>query len=152
MSLLRSGDLDKHEVIPKVVQDVPLSRFDELRKNDILFIDSSHVSKTGSDVNYIFFEILPRLRSGVLIHVHDVPYPFEYGEDIVYEGRAWNEAYVLRAFLQFNRAFELLLYPSYLTFQRLTIGQDSEWGLDIGKRLIPKCMDPLGPSLSLRKV
>jgi len=80
---------------------------------DILFVDSTHVSKLGSDVNWIFFEILPRLRSGVLVHIHDVFYPFEYPEPWSLEGRSWNEVYILRAFLEYNNQFKILLFPSY---------------------------------------
>jgi hypothetical protein len=68
----------------------------------------------GSDVNHIFFNILPALRPGVRVHFHDVFYPFEYPEDWVLNGRSWSEAYVLRAFLQFNAAFEIELFPNYL--------------------------------------
>ncbi len=93
-------------------QDVPLAAFEALAAGDVLFIDSSHVAKTGSDVNFLFFEVLPRLAEGVLVHVHDVPFPFEYDRSVVLEGRAWNEAYLVRAFLQFNDAFKILLHPS----------------------------------------
>lgn len=96
------------------VQEIDPALFESLRANDILFIDSSHVSKYGSDVNHLFFHILPRLQPGVLVHVHDIPYPFEYPDEWFDEGRAWNEAYLLRAFLQYNRAFEIVLWPSFL--------------------------------------
>lgn len=59
-------------LISQKVQDVPIDYFDDLESGDILFIDSSHVCKTGSDVNYLYFEILPRLKPGVIIHVHDI--------------------------------------------------------------------------------
>ena len=102
-------------LVENQVQDVTLDTFAQLEPADILFIDSSHVSKVGSDVNHIFFEILPRLQSGVRIHFHDIFYPFEYPEDwIFHEGRAWNEAYLLRAFLQFNPSYTILLWMNYL--------------------------------------
>jgi hypothetical protein len=83
------------------------------------------VSKTHSDVNYIFFEVLPRLRSGVYVHFHDIFYPFEYPKEWVYQGRAWNEAYILRAFLQHNDRFELLFFNSFLErFHRDTIARN----------------------------
>jgi hypothetical protein len=85
-----------------------------LEANDILFIDSSHVSKAGSDVNHLFFTVLPRLKPGVLVHVHDVFYPFEYPLGWLRQGRAWNELYLLRAFLQYNTAFEMLFFNSFL--------------------------------------
>ncbi len=71
-----------------------------------MFIDSTHVSKVGSDVNHIFFRILPMLRSGVRVYFHDVFYPFEYPESWILEGKTWNEDYLLRAFLQFNSDFK----------------------------------------------
>lgn len=88
--------------------------FQTLTQNDILFIDSSHVCKIGSDVNYLFAEVLPILQSGVVIHIHDIHFPFEYPEAWVREGRAWNESYLLRSFLQFNSEFEILFWPSFI--------------------------------------
>ncbi|HEY6131479.1 MAG TPA: class I SAM-dependent methyltransferase, partial [Halioglobus sp.] len=69
-SLLTDEDENRVRTIPCRLQDVELSEFDSLQANDILFIDSTHVSKIGSDVNYIFFEILPRLAQGVIVHFH----------------------------------------------------------------------------------
>jgi len=83
------------------LQIVPLETFRQLEANDILFIDSTHVAKTGSDVNFIFFEILPILKSGVIIHFHDIFYPFEYPQAWVFGGRNWNEDYFLKAFLMY---------------------------------------------------
>lgn len=116
---------DEVEILAMPVQQVPLGRFDELDAGDILFVDSTHVSKTGSDVNRIVLEILPRLRPGVLVHFHDVFYPFEYPKEWVYEGRAWNEDYLLRAFLTFNDAWEIVLCNTYLfLFHRETLDRD----------------------------
>ena len=112
--LLRGDDAARHRIVAEPVQQVDLTLFDDLDAGDIVFVDSTHVSKIGSDVNRIVFEVLPRLRPGVLVHVHDVFYPFEYPRDWVYKGRAWNEAYLVRAFLMHNAAFEILLYNSYL--------------------------------------
>ena len=113
-SLLRDGDLGRIRIVEKEVQDVELDLFAGLRENDILFVDSSHVSKVGSDVNHLFFNVLPRLQSGIFVHFHDIFYPFEYPLDWVYEGRAWNEAYVLRAFLQYNQQFEIQLFNTFI--------------------------------------
>lgn len=71
-SLITEEDKNNTNIIVDKIQSVNVSFFDELAENDILFIDSTHVSKTGSDVNYILFEILPRLKPGVFIHFHDV--------------------------------------------------------------------------------
>jgi hypothetical protein len=81
MSLLRDSDQEKVKTIPSRLQDVDLSEFDALEENDILFIDSTHVSKINSDVNRIFFDILPRLSSGVYVHFHDIFFPFEYPKE-----------------------------------------------------------------------
>lgn len=113
-SLLRPGDEGRFTLLECRLQDVDDAVFEQLDAGDVLFIDSTHVAKTGSDVNDVFFRILPRLRSGVIVHLHDVHYPFEYPEEWVYQGRSWNETYMLHAFLQYNRAFEILLFASYL--------------------------------------
>lgn len=112
--LLRAEDTERCRVVQSPVQSVPLEVFGQLEAGDVLFIDSSHVSRIGSDVNYLFLEVLPRLASGVIVHIHDILYPFEYPRDWVYEGRAWNEAYLLRAFLAFNDVYQIRLFSSYL--------------------------------------
>lgn len=111
-SLVREAD--DIEILEKNLQEVPVTFFEKLRENDILFIDSSHVSKFNSDVNYILFEILPRLRSGIYIHFHDIFYPFIYPKKWVYEGRAYNEAYMLRAFLMNSKKYSIQLFGSML--------------------------------------
>jgi hypothetical protein len=97
------------ELIQTKVQDVPLDTFAQLCAGDILFIDSSHVAKTGSDVNYLFFEVLPRLAPGVRIHVHDIHLPCEYLRDwVIDENRSWNEQYLLRGLLMYSSAFRVV--------------------------------------------
>lgn len=139
-SLLHADD--NAEIIAEQVQQVPLERFETLEAGDILFIDSSHVTKTGSDVNFLFFEALPRLKVGVRVHVHDIVYPFEYPRAWSVEGRAWNEIYLLRAFLQYNAAYSVELFPSYLTF----LHQDWLAGS------VPAWQTNLGASIWLRRV
>src|SRR5687768_8480024 len=118
-AMLKPADHAKVRVVKDIVQAVPLETYDALESGDILFIDSSHVSKTGSDLNHLMFKVLPRLASGVLVHFHDVYYPLEYPREIVYQGIAWNEAYLLRAFLMFNSAFEIAFFNTYMeTFHR----------------------------------
>ncbi len=114
LSLMTDDDRGRATVIPARVQDVELEVFTNLAAGDILFVDSTHVAKVGSDVNHLFFEVLPRLAPGVLVHVHDVFPAFEYPLTWLREGRAWNEQYLLRAFLQFNQAFRIRLFGSYL--------------------------------------
>ena len=113
-SMIKPDDLNKAKLISEPLHKIDLRVFDKLEKNDILFIDSTHVSKAGSDVNKIFFDILPRLKPGVIIHIHDVFYPFEYPVDWVWETRAWNEDYLLRAFLYNNNEYSILLFNNFL--------------------------------------
>ena len=117
-TFLRPGDEDKITIIEKPVQDVPVDIVDSLEENDILFIDSTHVLKTGSDVHHELFYLLPRLKPGVVVHFHDVQYPFEYPEKWVFDfNYSWNEAYALRAFLMYNQAFEVIFWNSYFAGQ-----------------------------------
>jgi len=96
-------------------QDVPMERFTSLDAGDILFIDSSHVLRAGSDVQREFLEILPRLVPGVLVHVHDIFLPAEYPQPwLLEEHRFWNEQYLLQAFLIGNRMFEVLFAANYM--------------------------------------
>ena len=102
-------------LIEKKVQDVDLEFFSQLASGDILFIDSSHTVKAGGDVNHLFLEILPRLKPGVIVHVHDIFFPFDYRRDwMLEEFRFWTEQYLLQAFLIFNPEFEVLIANSYL--------------------------------------
>lgn len=113
-SLLHPGDEERIELLPVAAQDVSLDVFRKLRRNDILFIDSTHVVKIGSDVNRLIFEVLPVVASGVYVHFHDVFHPFEYLQGWVQEGRVWGEAYLLRAFLQYYSDFEIVLFNTFL--------------------------------------
>ncbi|HSL74380.1 MAG TPA: class I SAM-dependent methyltransferase [Ilumatobacteraceae bacterium] len=113
-SLLTDDDRPHTRILPVRVQDVDLAEFTRLEADDILFVDSTHVGKVGSDVNQIVMEILPRLAPGVYVHVHDIFHPFEYPRSWIEEGRGWNEAYLLRAFLQFNDAFEVVLMNTFM--------------------------------------
>lgn len=112
--LIRPDDRLSTEIYESNVQDIPAEIFEELKSNDVLFIDGSHIVKTGSDVNYILFEILPRLNKGVLVHFHDIFFPFEYPKDWVFEGRNWNECYFIKAFLMYNPQFKIVLFSDYL--------------------------------------
>jgi hypothetical protein len=112
--LMSETDLGGVTMLAKKVQDVSLDVFRQLGPGDILLIDSSHVAKIGSDVNFIVFHILPVLAPGVIVHFHDVFDRFEYPREWYVEGRYWNEQYLLRAFLMYNTAFEILLFSSYL--------------------------------------
>lgn len=113
-NLLKDSDLKKVTLHEKRLQDIPLKFFSNLDKNDILFIDSTHVSKIDSDVNYILHYILPSLKNGVYIHFHDIFYPFEYPREWIEAKRAWNEQYILRAFLECNASFEITFFNTFL--------------------------------------
>jgi hypothetical protein len=116
--ILKEGFPGLTSLIPKKVQEVELSYFEELDTGDILFIDSSHVVKIGGDVNYLFLEVIPRLKPGVLVHVHDIFLPMEYRRDwVIDQLRFWSEQYLLQAFLTFNSAYEVLLCNSYLGYR-----------------------------------
>ncbi len=105
---------DNINLIKKGLEDVELYEFGRLEKGDILFIDSTHVSKAGSDVNYLFFEILPRLKPGVFIHLHDIFYPFTYPHEWTKQGMVWNELYLLRSFLMYNKKFEIIFFQNMM--------------------------------------
>ena len=138
---MTDGDRRRATVIAKPLQDVDLSLFDVLESGDILFVDSTHVSKVNSDVNRIVFEILPRIARGVFVHIHDVFYPFEYPLDWLREGRAWNEQYLLRAFLQFNASFTIRLFGDYVTHRH------ADWF----SQQMPLCLKNTGGALWLER-
>ena len=97
------------------MQDVPLARFEELEAGDVLFIDSSHALKIDSDVAFLFLEVLPRVKPGVIVHIHDVHFPWNgpYPADTWLFGERWpvywNEAMVVQTFLAFNDSFRVEL-------------------------------------------
>jgi Methyltransferase domain len=116
--LLRPDDASRFRLLDQPIQQVPLDVFRALEAGDVLFIDSTHVARVESDVNHEIFEVLPALAAGVYVHFHDIFYPFEYPIDWVEEGRGWNEAYVLRAFLEYNQNFEIVFFND-LVHQRV---------------------------------
>ncbi len=113
--LLKPGDEGTFTFRATKVQDVQTSVFETLSSGDLLFVDSSHVARAGSDVNHIVFNILPHLAPGVLVHFHDIYWPFEYPANLLRRGLAWNEAYLVRSFLMFNEQFEILFWAPYAT-------------------------------------
>jgi hypothetical protein len=115
MSIIRESDYATSTILKTNVQSVKLDVFDVLGENDILFIDSTHITKVGSDVNFLLFEVLPSLKTGVLIHFHDIFYPFEMPRHWILKKRwYWNETYLLHAFLMNNRNYEIVAFNSYL--------------------------------------
>jgi hypothetical protein len=115
--IIKKGFPGLTSLISTPVQEVSMNVFTSLQENDILFIDSTHTVKTGSDVNHEFLEILPRLNKGVLIHVHDIFLPYEYPSGWILNGRFWAEQYLVQAFLAFNDSFEVV-WMSHLMHRR----------------------------------
>jgi predicted O-methyltransferase YrrM len=118
------------------VQEVPLEAFTALVAGDILFIDSSHVLKIGSDVRYELLEVLPRLAPGVLVHVHDIFLPGEYPREWVLgaEHRFWNEQYLLQAYLAGNRGVEVLWGANWMHRRHPEELQKAFSSYDMGSR------------------
>jgi len=142
LSLITREDKSRIEIVPKRVQDVEPRRFEQLEANDILFIDCSHVVKIGSDANYIVSEVLPVLRVGVYVHIHDIFYPFEYPTGWMEKGWYFTEAYLLRAFLAFNSAFEIVLFNTFLAhFHREQFA-----------RQMPLCLKNEGGNIWIRRI
>ncbi|MGH2396323.1 MAG: class I SAM-dependent methyltransferase [bacterium] len=135
---LKAGFPGLSRLILQKAEDVPLPEFETLTGNDFLFIDSSHVLKIGSDVQYEYLEILPRLNRGVIIHSHDIFFPMEYPKALVLKDcRFWSEQYLLQAFLAFNDSFEVLWagyymhlrHPDKLEWAFSSYKRDAQWPL-----------------------
>jgi hypothetical protein len=141
LGLFKEGDLSRCTIFPKPVQEVDLALFEELNQGDLLFVDSSHVVKLGSDVRHILARVLPRLRSGVMVHFHDIFWPFEYPKRWVLQGVAWNEAYFLQAFLQDNAAFTIEYFNHYVAVVHE----------DLLREKMPLCMKNPGGSLYIKR-
>lgn len=116
-------------LIESKIQNVPLAYFESLQSGDVLFIDTSHVCKTGSDVNHLFLEILPRLQPGVYVHVHDIFLPEEYPHSwAIDENRSWNEQYLLQAFLINNAKVKVLFGTGFARTAFLQQAKDAVQG------------------------
>ncbi len=98
----------------RLAQDVEMEVFDELCDGDILFIDSSHVVKTGSDVVHLFLRVLPLLKAGVWVHIHDVFLPFEFPRHWIEQRLYWNEQYLLAALISNSAKWEIRISNYYL--------------------------------------
>lgn len=142
MSALRSGDEKNIKIITDPAENIPLSFFKNLEAGDFLLIDTMHEVKKGSYVNKIFHEILPALNPGVVIHIHDIFWPFEYPETWFPAKARYNEIYMARCFLQYNPAFQVLLLTSLMT----------ECHKEFFVRKLPFCLKNPGAALWLKKV
>lgn len=97
------------------VEQLELSWFEQLEENDILFIDSSHMIRPQGDVLFEFLQILPTLKKGVVIHVHDIFTPKDYPDEwILGSHKMWNEQYLLEAVLTNSGHFEIIGALNYL--------------------------------------
>lgn len=105
-------------VIRQKVEDVDSSLFSMLEANDILFIDSSHIIRPQGDVLHEYLQIIPKLKSGVIVHIHDIFSPRDYPTKWLEHPRFWNEQYLLEAFLSHNDAWEVLLALNLLKHEQ----------------------------------
>jgi hypothetical protein len=113
-SLHKQGEIVLFE---ERLENIDLNIFKNLVENDILFIDSSHVLKLDSDVMYYFTKLLPILNKNVLVHIHDIFFPYDYPLTWLKEGRFWNEQYFLYVFLQYNSKFKIKFCNSYSQYK-----------------------------------
>jgi hypothetical protein len=136
-------ETDQINLIEKPVQETSIEIFEQLTGNDILFIDSTHVSKTGSDVNFLIFDVLPKLKKGVKVHFYDIFYPFEYPKSWVLDDKkSWNEDYLLRAFLSYNEKIKIIAFNTFLE------GFHEDWF----ENNMPLCLKNKGGSIWLEIV
>jgi predicted O-methyltransferase YrrM len=131
-NLVSGCDLPAFKKQKSKVQNIDVGYFKKLKEGDILFVDSSHVSKKGSDLHFILFEVLPQLASGVIIHFHDVFQNFEYPQAWLDEGIFWNEQYLFRALLQNNNAYSILLFNDFLENKQQSWYEEN----------LPNCLKP----------
>lgn len=104
------------ELVRELVENIEVSYFEKLEKNDILFIDSSHIIRPQGDVLFEFLELLPIIKSGVLVHVHDIFTPKDYLDNwVIKDHKLWNEQYLLEAFLTSNLDFRIIGALNYLS-------------------------------------
>lgn len=141
-SLLTGEDRARVRMIAQPIQNVSTELFSELEDGDFLFIDSSHVSKIGSDVNFLILKILPQIPVGTFVHFHDIFWPFEYPAEWIAQGTAWNESYLLRTFLTFNENFEIVLWAPFCA---------KKWPEFIKERM-PNYMINTGAAIWIRRV
>jgi hypothetical protein len=133
------------KLIESPLEEVDFSIFDNLSSGDFLFVDSSHAIRTGGDVLSIYLEIIPRLRSGVNIHIHDITLPYNYNRDVLNSMFQWHETAMLQSLLVNNRMIKILFCMSYLHY-RTPDGlkrvfpeyepQENEEGLCVGDSLM----------------
>ena len=152
---LKDGTLSNVSLIENKIQNVNPALFDELEDGDILFIDNSHVAKIGSDVLWVFFNVLPRLKPGVMVHIHDVFLPYEYPINY-YKQHLWtfNEQYLLATFLMNNPDFEVFFGNNYCAhnFQIDYVQSMSQLLTNDGKLIADPSVQVFGSSFWIKRV
>jgi hypothetical protein len=144
---LQDGVPGVTQMIAGPVQDAPIELFRTLRSNDILFIDSSHVVSTDSDVVFLCLRVLPELAPGVIVHFHDIFAPLDYPEKFVKTNLCfWNEQYMLEAFLAFNSAFRILWASSAMQQYRPDVLRSAFPAWDDSFKRIPNSMKQFVPT------
>lgn len=140
-SALGPVDADVHR---QRTEDLELSTFSELAAGDVLFVDTTHTVKTGGDVPRLVLDVFPRLREGVLVHVHDIFLPYEYPRQwVIDDRRAWAEQYIVHAFLAFNDSYEVV-FPAHALARQAP---------DVVRAAIPSFADGAAPAAFwMRKV
>lgn len=103
------------KILRKKIENLDESYYLALEKNDILFIDSSHIIRPQGDVLKIFFEIVPKLKKGTIVHVHDIFTPKDYPEKwLIEQNKFWNEQYIVEALMMNKDKYEIFLMLNYL--------------------------------------
>ncbi len=120
-SYLRSSKVD---LIDKPVESLAPAFIETLDDGDLLFIDSSHAIRIGGDVLYLYSEILPRLKRGVHVHIHDIYFPYTYNSNVLAHFWQWSETALLQAFLAYNNRFSILFCLSYLHYMAPRVLKD----------------------------
>jgi hypothetical protein len=133
----------KLEHIEQKIEDVDLELFSNLKENDLLFIDGSHVIRTGGDVCFMLLQILPQLPKGVIIHVHDIYLPFEYPKEMILDRLLfWTEQYLLQAYLSENSHAEVIFGSHYMSVVYPAVV----------KKAFPQALSWQGGSFWIRKI
>jgi hypothetical protein len=113
-----ASGIDGVEHIRRKVEEIDIDFFQQLRQHDILFVDSSHVVRTAGDVCYLILEVLPRLARGVIVHFHDIYFPYDYPKELLVERHAfWTEQYLLQGYLADNCKFQVLFASHFMAHE-----------------------------------
>lgn len=151
--VLKRGFPGLTKLITKRVQELPVDVFETLESGDILFLDSSHVVALDSDVVHEFLRILPVLKSGVIVHLHDIFIPADYPRKFVMTNLCfWSEQYLLEAFLSYNRVFNVLWSSSAMQFHHREVLERHfiEWNASYER--MPSSVRTFSPTLDGKNV